>query len=170
VVHEEGEEEQQGAQDSEARTSEEPGAQDSEARTSEEPVSGISEEEITRLVRHENLFRDLLTEWQTLKKGSTQDAFQTFAMRLDAAVKMTSDEPPRSPEFLNHSTRHRLMTDEECRGLINGAMLVLIDRSPGARIRILTKQIFSAAARLGTLTLALSDDDSQLVITAMKEA
>lgn len=52
--------------------------------------------------------------------------------------------------------------------MANGALLALILREGGI-LHIRTQEIFDAAAQLGTLALALSDDDSMLTVTGMKQ-
>ena len=65
----------------------------------------------------------------------------------------------------NHSKR--LWSEEECRVMINAALLKLIDDAGGV-ITISVADIFKIVPN-GTLAMALSDDDKILTLTRLKE-
>jgi hypothetical protein len=68
--------------------------------------------------------------------------------------------------FINHS--RRLWSEEECRIMINAALLKLIDDAGGI-IRISISDLFDVAAK-GALAMAVSDDDKVLTLSRIKEA
>jgi hypothetical protein len=68
--------------------------------------------------------------------------------------------------FTNHS-RYRRWSEEECRLMINAALLKLIDDA-GGQISISTADMLKTADK-GSLAMAVSDDDRILTLTRMKE-
>jgi hypothetical protein len=89
-----------------------------------------------------------------------------LAERLRTLGKVLENEPAPSDGFKNLAARKSAWTEEECRIMANGALLALALREGGV-IHIRTQEIFDAGAMLGTLALALSDDDSVLTVTGM---
>lgn len=67
--------------------------------------------------------------------------------------------------FTNRSKRQ--WSEEECRVMINAALCKLIDDAGGV-ISISTSDLFRVAP-LGTLAMAMSDDDKILTLTRIKE-
>jgi len=67
--------------------------------------------------------------------------------------------------MVNHS--RRLWTEEECRAMVNAAMLKLIDDAGGV-ISISTIDLFSVAETGMTLAMSLSDDDKILTLTRLQ--
>jgi hypothetical protein len=61
----------------------------------------------------------------------------------------------------------RTWSEEECRVMINAALCKLIDDAGGV-ITISVADLFRVAP-MGTLAMALSDDDKVLTLTRMKE-
>ena len=73
-----------------------------------------------------------------------------------------------SEEKLTHFTNHsrRNWSEEECRVMINAALLKLIDDA-GGTISISTDDLFKIG-RKGTLAMSLSDDDKIFTLTRVK--
>lgn len=69
-------------------------------------------------------------------------------------------------QFTNNS-KWRTWSEEECRVMINAALLKLIDDA-GGRITIAIADLYEVAAK-GTLAMAVSDDDKILTLTRMRE-
>jgi hypothetical protein len=69
--------------------------------------------------------------------------------------------------FTNHSKR--LWSEDECRIMVNAALLKLIDDA-GGLITIATDELFRVAQNgKGTLAMSMSDDDKILTLTRIKE-
>lgn len=68
-------------------------------------------------------------------------------------------------KFTNRSKRQ--WSEEECRVMVNAALCKLIDDAGGV-ISMSTADIFRIAP-MGTLAMALSDDDAILTLTRIKE-
>lgn len=69
--------------------------------------------------------------------------------------------------FVNNS--RRLWSEEECRVMVNAALMKLIDDA-GGTITILTSDLFRVAQNgKGTLAMSMSDDDKVLTLTRLKE-
>jgi hypothetical protein len=68
--------------------------------------------------------------------------------------------------FVNASSRQ--WSEEECRVMINAALLKLIDDAGGI-LRISVADLFKAAEK-GALAMAVSDDDKVLTLSRIKEA
>jgi hypothetical protein len=66
--------------------------------------------------------------------------------------------------FTNHSKRQ--WSEEECRVMVNAALLKLIDDAGGV-ITISTADLVKVAQK-GTLALAMSDDDKIFTLTRLK--
>jgi len=76
-----------------------------------------------------------------------------------------SDE---KPTFTNASKR--MWTEEECRNMLNAALLYLADRQPEGVLMIPTSEMLEVVQREdGGVAMALSDDDSMLMITSHKK-
>jgi hypothetical protein len=67
--------------------------------------------------------------------------------------------------FTNHS--RRLWSEEECRVMVNAALLKLIDDAGGVLI-IRISDLFDVAAK-GALAMSVSDDDKMLTLTRIKD-
>jgi len=67
--------------------------------------------------------------------------------------------------FTNHSKRN--WSEEECRVMINAALLKLID-DYGGTITIAVEDMFKVAKK-GTLAMSLSDDDRIFTLTRVKD-
>lgn len=73
---------------------------------------------------------------------------------------------PKTPTFSNHSKRN--LGEDECRSLLNAAMLVLVKRA-GGRLEFNTAEMLAVANSQGThagVALALSDDDSTMLVVS----
>jgi hypothetical protein len=88
-----------------------------------------------------------------------------IARRLFCAGHAAAFTLPGSPGFVNHSSK-RLWTEEECRAMLNAALLYLAHKN-GGRLDISTVELFKACEQMGTVAMALSDDDKVLTITGM---
>jgi len=78
---------------------------------------------------------------------------------------MVTQEMGLAMTFINKS--RRLWSEEECRIMINAALLKLIDDAGGS-ISISVSDLFRVAP-LGSLAMAVSDDDKILTLTRIKE-
>jgi hypothetical protein len=84
-------------------------------------------------------------------------------------VRMLADDRMETAvmSFKNLSKR-RLWSEDECRIMINAALIKLIEDAGGV-ITISTEDLFKAADNgNGTLALSLSDDDKILTLTRLK--
>lgn len=70
-----------------------------------------------------------------------------------------------TPTFTNSSKR--LWSEDECRTMLNAALLYLAKQA-GGRLVISTAEMLKACEEMGSVAMALSDDDSTLTITGMK--
>ena len=71
--------------------------------------------------------------------------------------------------FTNLSKK-RLWSEEECRVMVNAALLKLIDDAGGV-ITISVSDLFRVAQNgKGTLAMSMSDDDKILTLTRIKES
>jgi hypothetical protein len=72
-----------------------------------------------------------------------------------------------TPTFTNHAKK-RLWTEEECRTMLNAALLYLAEKN-GGRLDIPTDEMLKVCGAIGSkgVAMALSDDDKVLTITAM---
>lgn len=67
-------------------------------------------------------------------------------------------------DFTNHSKR--MWTEDEARNMVNAALLHLAAEA-GGRLVIATSAMMENVLNMGALSMALSDDDSTLLITGM---
>jgi uncharacterized membrane protein YgcG len=122
----------------------------------------LTDEEAGRLIHLRN-------EVVLITREFRQHGFRPgLAEKLRALGKVLDNEPAPSEGFKNLATRKSAWTEEECRTMANGALLAMVLRE-GGMLHVRTQEIFDAAAALGTLALALSDDDSLLTVTGMKK-
>lgn len=91
-----------------------------------------------------------------------------LAARFRALSMVLRNEPAPSREFKNLSTKKRAMTEDECQTLINGSLLALAYQAGGS-LHVRVSDIYQAHADLGTLAIAIADDDSHITITGMKQ-
>lgn len=72
-------------------------------------------------------------------------------------------------DFHNHSKR--LWTEEECRNMLNAALLCLAHKN-GGRLDIDTAEMLEACNEMGPggVVMVMSDDDKILTITSSKHA
>jgi hypothetical protein len=72
-----------------------------------------------------------------------------------------------SSGFTNH-TKKRLWTEEECRNMLNAALLYLAEKN-GGRIDIPTDEMLKVCGAIGSkgVAMSLSDDDKVLTIIPM---
>lgn len=73
------------------------------------------------------------------------------------------------PTFSNHSKRN--LSEEECRSLLNAAMLVLVKRA-GGRLEFNAAEMLALANEQGEhagVALALSDDDNTLIVCSAED-
>lgn len=73
--------------------------------------------------------------------------------------------PEKLTTFTNKSKRN--WSEEECRVMVNAALCKLIDDAGGV-ITISVSELFRIAP-MGSLAMALSDDDKILTLTRIKE-
>jgi len=73
-------------------------------------------------------------------------------------------EEKKLTTFTNLSRRN--WSEEECRVMVNAALLKLVDDA-GGMIRIQTEELFEIAKK-GSLAMALSDDDKVFTITRIR--
>lgn len=126
-------------------------------------TAALTDEEAGRLIHLRN---ELILITREFRKHGFRPG---LAEKLRAIGKVLDDEPPPSEGFKNLASRKSALTEEQCRILANGALLTLAMQAGGV-LHIRTQDIFDAAAALGgTLALAISDDDSMLTITGMKQ-
>lgn len=122
----------------------------------------LTDEEAGRLIHLRN---ELVLITREFRKHGFRPG---LAEKLRALGKVLDNEPAPSEGFKNLAKRKSAWTEEQCRVMANGALLALALREGGV-LHIRTQEIFDAAAALGTLALALSDDDSVLTVTGMKQ-
>lgn len=70
-----------------------------------------------------------------------------------------------SKNFTNHSKR--LWSEEECRNILNAALLHLADKA-GGQLTIDTTEMLKSADKMGSVAMTLSDDDKTLMISGMR--
>jgi len=97
---------------------------------------------------------------------SVEQARNLANLLLSKAADAAVERGDIKTSFTNHS--RRLWSEEECRVMVNAALLKLIDDA-GGRITISVSDIFRCAQK-GTLAMSLSDDDKVLTLTRVKEA
>lgn len=119
-------------------------------------------EEAGRLIHLRNEVLLMVQEWKKHGWG------KGLAARFKALSMVLSDEPPPSPGFQNLASRKSALTEDQCQAMINGTLLALAYQA-GGRITVRTQDIFEAHAALGTLAIAIADDDSHVTITGMKQ-
>lgn len=122
----------------------------------------LPEEEVARLIHLRNEMLLMVEEWKKHGWGTG------LAARFRALSMVLSNEPAPSRAFKNLSTKKRALTEEECRTLVNGSLLALAQQA-GGTLHVRTSDIFQAHADLGTLAIAIADDDSHITITGMKQ-
>jgi len=121
----------------------------------------LTDEEAGRLIHLRNEMLLMAEEWKKHGWGPG------LASRFRAMSMVLSNEPAPSTGFQNLAQRKSALTEDQCQTMVNGALLALAYQA-GGRLDVRTMDIFEAHAALGTLALAISDDDSILTITGMK--
>jgi hypothetical protein len=119
-----------------------------------------SDIDIQRLIGLRNEIVGVVAEWKKHGWG------KALAVRMKALAAVLDDDPTPAATYHNHSTK-RALTMEECQTLINGALLVQAWQA-GGKLDIRTQDIYQAHSDLGTLAIAISDDDAIVTITGMK--
>ena len=122
----------------------------------------LTPEEAGRLIHLRNEMLLMVQEWKKHGWG------KGLAARFKALSMVLADEPAPSPGFKNLASRRSAMTEDQCQAMINGTLLALAHQA-GGQIIVRTQDIFEAHAALGTLAIAISDDDSHVTITGMKQ-
>ena len=120
-----------------------------------------SDIDVQRLIGLRNEIVGIVTEWKRHGWG------KALAVRMKALAAMLDDDPTPPATYHNHSTK-RALSEEECRTLINASLLVLAWQR-GGRLEVRTQDMYQAHSDLGVLALAISDDDSTVTITGMKQ-
>lgn len=128
--------------------------------TDELPPGAPADDDIARLIGLRNELVWLVAEWKRHGYGPG------MATRFKALDKVLRDEP-EPPERFSNFSKKRALTVDECQMLINGSLLALAWKA-GGRVDVRTADIYEAHAALGTIALAISDDDSYITITGMK--
>lgn len=126
-------------------------------------MSDIPEEEIIALIKVKGALRAMAEEFK--KRGWSP----AVSAMWKAMMKGLDDEPIPSPALVDLRTRKKAMTLEECQTMVNGCMIALANREQGKVLIIATHEIFAAAEQLGTLAIAIADDDSHVKITGMHQ-
>jgi uncharacterized membrane protein YgcG len=129
----------------------------------ERRVSQLTDDEAGRLIHLRNELVNMVAEWKKHGWG------QGLAARFQAMSKLLDNEPVPSPGFQNLANRKSALTEQECQTMINGSLLALAHAQRDRRLVIPTQAIFEAHAALGTLAIAISDDDSHVTITGMRK-
>jgi hypothetical protein len=121
----------------------------------------LTPDEACRLIHLRNEMLLMVKEWKKHGWG------KGLAERFKALSMVLLDEPAPSPGFQNLASRKSALTAEQCQSMVNGTLLALAYQS-GGRLTVRTQDIFEAHAALGTLAIAIADDDSHVTITGMK--
>ena len=119
------------------------------------------DDDIQRLIGFRNEMVGIVNEWKKHGWG------KGLAVRMKALAAMLDGDPTPPATYHNHSTK-RALSMEECQTLINGALLVQAWQA-GGRLDVRTQDMYQAHADLGTLAIAISDDDAIVHITGMKQ-
>ena len=119
-----------------------------------------SDQDIQRLIGLRNEIVGIVTEWKKHGWG------KGLAARMKALAGVLDDDPT-PPAVLHNHTKKRALTLEECQTLINAALWVQAWQA-GGRLNIRTQDMYQAHADLGTLAIAISDDDQVVTVTGMK--
>ncbi len=100
-------------------------------------------------------------------KENPRHALSRLRVDLIAFIKACNqvEKPHQKPTFTNESKR--LWSEEECRNMVSAALLYLA-HSAGGRIDIDTDAMLDAVEKMGTIAMAMSDDDKILTITGAK--
>lgn len=122
----------------------------------------LTAEEAGRLIHLRNEVLLMVEEWRKHGWG------KGLASRFKALSMVLADEPAPSQGFQNLASRRSMLTEEQCQAMVNGSLLALAHQS-GGRLTVRTQDIFEAHAALGTLAIAISDDDSHVTITGIKQ-
>ena len=122
----------------------------------------LTPDEAGRLIHLRNEILLMVQEWKKHGWG------KGLAARFKALSMVLLDEPEPSAGYKNLSTRKSALTADQCQTMLNGALLALAYRSGGV-LHVPTQDIFEAHAALGTLAIAIADDDSHVTITGMKQ-
>jgi predicted alpha/beta-hydrolase family hydrolase len=121
----------------------------------------FTDDELDELIGSRNELVSLVEEWKRRGWGPG------MAVRFKALHERFTGARALPPSFQNRSRRHKQLTGEECQALINGSLLALASKD-GGRLTIPVADIYAAAAALGTLAIAISDDDAVVTITGVK--
>lgn len=90
---------------------------------------------------------------------------ESSLMELEEEQFNVTLEPVIKTTFTNHSKRQ--WSEEECRVMINAALCKLVNDAGGV-ITISVSELFEIAP-MGTLAMALSDDDKILTVTRIRK-
>jgi hypothetical protein len=96
---------------------------------------------------------------------SVEQARDLANLLLSKSADAAAERGDFKTTFTNHS--RRLWSEEECRIMVNAALVKLINDA-GGLLTIAVADMF-ACAKKGTLAMALSDDDKILTLTRVKE-
>lgn len=125
-------------------------------------MSQLTDEEAGRLIHLRNEVLIMCREWKKHGWGPG------LAARFKAMSMVLDDERVPSKGFQNLATLKSALTEDQCQVMINGTLLALAHQA-GGQLTVSTQAIFEAHAVLGTLAIAISDDDSHVTIAGMKK-